>query len=99
MPQTGHRIALVYVASNRVRLIPEDQPERLFDLSEIFLGINAHERTRRAILFARIGRTRRAVRISEVCSQRLHLMAIMSSASAIGAGAGALTLKIFLIRV
>src|SRR6266571_1541373 len=36
---------------------------------------------------------------SEVCSHKLHLIAIISSASAMGAGAGALRLKIFLIRV
>src|SRR5256885_14500304 len=63
MPETGYRIAFMYVATNRVCLIPEDQPEGFLDLAEIFLGIHPHQRTRWAILFARISWTRRAVRI------------------------------------
>ena len=55
MPETGGRVALVYVAADRMGLVPKDQPERFLDFAEIFLGIDAHQRTRRAILFARIG--------------------------------------------
>jgi hypothetical protein len=40
------------VASDRVGLIAEHEPQRLANFIEIFVRIHAHERARRTILFA-----------------------------------------------
>src|SRR6266545_201181 len=55
MPDSGERIACMYVPPDSMRLIAEDQAECLLYFTEIFLRIDAHQGARRTVLFARIG--------------------------------------------
>src|SRR5439155_271758 len=80
MPKPGDWIAFMNVPPDGVGLITKDEAERLLDLAEVLLRIDAHQGARRTILFARICRARRAGwiqrgRFAEIAFDRDHVLA------------------------